>query len=30
MIDLEISQEAVFWEAIQAQIVAKASSRMVN
>jgi len=30
MIDLEISQEAVFWEAIQAQIVATASSRLVN
>ncbi len=30
MIDLEISQEAVFWEAIQAQIVATASSRLVH
>jgi tetraacyldisaccharide 4'-kinase len=30
VIDLEISQEAVLWEAIQAQIVAKAPSRMVN
>ena len=30
MIDLEIFQEAVFWEAIQAQIVATASSRLVN
>jgi len=30
VIDLEISQEAVFWEAIQAQIVAKTASRMVN
>ena len=30
MIDLEISQEAVFWEAMQAQIVAKTASRMVN
>jgi tetraacyldisaccharide 4'-kinase len=29
-IDLEISQEAAFWEAIQAQIVANAPSRMVN
>lgn len=30
VIDLEISQEAEFWGAIQAQIVAKAPSRMVN
>jgi tetraacyldisaccharide 4'-kinase len=30
VIDLEISQEAVFWEAIQAQIVAKTASRMVK
>lgn len=30
VIDLEISQERVFWEAIQAQIVANASSRLVN
>lgn len=30
VIDLEISQGAAFWEAIQAQIVAKASSRLVN
>jgi len=30
VIDLELSQEAVFWEAIQAQIVARAPSRMVN
>jgi tetraacyldisaccharide 4'-kinase len=30
MIDLEISEEAEFWEAIQTQIVAGAASRMVN
>jgi len=30
VIDLEISPEAAFWEAIQAQIVAKTPSRMVN
>jgi tetraacyldisaccharide 4'-kinase len=30
VIEMEISQEAVFWEAIQAQIVAKTASRMVN
>ena len=30
LIDLEISQEAVFWEAIQAQIVAHTPSRMVH
>jgi len=30
VIDLEISPEAVFWEAIQAQIVAQAPSRMVD
>jgi tetraacyldisaccharide 4'-kinase len=30
VIDLEISQEAAFWEAIQAQIVAGAASRIVN
>ncbi len=30
VIDLVISQEAAFWEAIQAQIVAKAPSRMVH
>jgi len=30
VIDLEISQEAVFWEAIQAQIVAQTRSRMAN
>jgi tetraacyldisaccharide 4'-kinase len=30
VIDLEISQEVEFWEAIQAQIVANAPSRMVN
>ncbi len=30
VIDLEISQETIFWEAIQAQIVAKTASRMVN
>jgi len=30
VIDLEISEEAVFWEAIQAQIVAKTPSRIVN
>jgi tetraacyldisaccharide 4'-kinase len=30
VIDLEISPEAAFWEAIQAQIVAQAPSRMVD
>ncbi len=30
VIDLEISQEAIFWETIQAQIVAQTASRMVN
>ena len=30
VIDLEISQEAEFWEAIQTQIVARTASRMVN
>jgi tetraacyldisaccharide 4'-kinase len=30
VIDLEISEEAEFWEAVQAQIVAGAASRMVN
>jgi tetraacyldisaccharide 4'-kinase len=30
VIDLQISQEAEFWEAIQAQIIAHAPSRMVN
>jgi tetraacyldisaccharide 4'-kinase len=30
VIDLGISQEAVFWETVQAQIVAKTASRMVN
>ena len=30
VIDLEISPESEFWEAVQAQIVARAPSRMVN